>query len=230
MKLHRFFVSKDLGDAHEVVVADSDLYHQIRNVFRFTVGGQVILLDNTGYEYLALVSGFGFGDVSFSIASKRVSKNIPAKELHLFCSLVKKDKFEWIVEKGTELGVSRFIPILSDRSEKKDLNFDRLARIATEAAEQSERATLPVIENVATFESVLKREIPKIAFDPRGDAFVIEHVHFHALVGIFVGPEGGWTEREIFHFKKHGTPRFSLGHGILKTETAALAAASLILL
>lgn len=230
MKLHRFFVSQNLLSAEEVVIRDGDLYHQLRNVFRFTVGGQVILLDNTGYEYLAFISSFGKGDVSFSIASKRMGKNIPEKEIYLFCSIVKKDKFEWVLEKGTELGVSHFIPLLSDRSEKKDINEERALKILKEASEQSERSVMPNLEPISSLEDALSREISKICFDPKGQKFVPEAVHTISTLGVFIGPEGGWTEREIFLFKKHKVPIYSLGKGILKTETAVVSSLSLILL
>lgn len=230
MKLHRFFVNQNLLSAEEVVIRDSDLYHQLRNVFRFTVGGQVILLDNTGYEYLAIVSSFGKGDVSFSIASKRMGKNIPEKEIYLFCSIVKKDKFEWVLEKGTELGVSHFIPLLSDRSEKKDINEERALKILKEASEQSERSVIPSLEQISSLEDALSREISKICFDPKGQKFVSEAVHTTSTLGVFIGPEGGWTEREIFLFKKYKVPIYSLGKGILKTETAVVSSLSLILL
>jgi 16S rRNA (uracil1498-N3)-methyltransferase len=230
MKLHRFFVTQDLSTKKEVVIRDSELHNQLKNVFRFTAGGQVILLDGTGYEYLALVHSFGYGEVTFSIASKRFSKNIPDREIYLFCSIVKKDKFEWILEKGTELGVSRFIPILSDRSEKKDLNFERAQRILKEATEQSERAIIPTIEPIIKFDDLFEKEIPLFVFDPKGDTFVVEHAQKYSPLGICIGPEGGWTERELSLFKRNKMPVYSLGRGVLKTETAALAVSALLLL
>ncbi len=230
MRLHRFFVSQNLLDSDEVVIRDADLYHQLRNVFRFTVGGQVILLDNSGYEYLAMVSSFGRGETTFSIASKRMGKNIPEKEIYLFCSIVKKDKFEWVLEKGTELGVSHFIPLLTDRSEKKEINEERSLKILKEASEQSGRSNIPSLENISSLEDALSREISKICFDPKGQKFVPEAVHNKSTLGVFIGPEGGWTEREIFLFKKNKVPIYSLGKGVLKTETAVVASLSLILL
>jgi 16S rRNA (uracil1498-N3)-methyltransferase len=230
MRLHRFFVNHNLDDKKEVVVKDSELYNQLKNVFRFTVGGQVILLDGSGYEYHSVISSFGFGETSFSIISKRQSKSVPDRELHLICSLIKKNKFEWILEKGTELGVSRFIPVLTQRSEKKSLNMERMQKILKEATEQSERATIPILENVSDLENVLSREIPLLAFDPKGESFVAKHAANYSPLGILIGPEGGWTERELFLFKKNKIPIYSLGKAVLKAETAALAVASLILI
>lgn len=230
MRLHRFFVAGEIPDKGELVIHDEALFHQLKNVFRFTVGGQVILLDNTGYEYHALVSSFEHGDITFSIVSRKESMHIPPREVYLFCSLIKKDKFEWILEKGTELGVTKFVPIISDRSEKKDLNIERGEKILREAAEQSGRATIPELLSPISFEEALKQEFPLFAFDPKGDTFTIEHAHNYSPLGIFVGPEGGWTDREIFLFKQNDVRVYSLGPLVLRAETAAVAISALILL
>jgi len=230
MRLHRFFVSEQIGKERDIVIHDPDLLHQLKNVFRFTTGGQVILLDNTGYEYHSLISRFGFGEIYFTIVRRGASKNIPQREIYLFSSLIKKDKFEWVLEKGTELGVSRFIPLITDRSEKKDLNYERAEKILRESTEQSERAVIPTLEKIKNFEDSLGQNFPCFAFDPKGDVFTIEHAQNFSPLGIFIGPEGGWTDREIFLFKKSGIKVFSLGKGVLRAETAAIAASTLLLL
>jgi 16S rRNA (uracil1498-N3)-methyltransferase len=233
MRLHRFFVTEEIGKSKEVTLRDSGLHHQLKNVFRFTTGGQVVILDNTGYEYHALISAFGYGEVTFSIVKRAVSKNLPSKELILLCSLPKKDKFEWILEKGTEIGVMHFVPIVSDRSEKKDLNIERCEKILKESAEQSGRAMIPTLSGIQTLEEVLDREVkgyPCIVFDPKGEMFVPEHVHSMTSVGAFIGPEGGWTERELYLFKKNKIKSYSLGGMTLRAETAAIVVSTLVLL
>lgn len=230
MRLHRFFLSQEIGDSRELVIQDPGLFHQLKNVFRFTVGGQVILLDNTGYEYHALVSSFEHGAVTFSIVSKEESVHVPPREVYLFCSLIKKDNFEWILEKGTELGVTEFVPIISDRSEKKSLNMERAEKILREASEQSGRATIPRLSSPIPFEQAITQEFPLFAFDPKGDVFTIEHTHNFSPLGVFVGPEGGWTDREIFLFKQNDVKVHTLGSLVLRAETAAIAISALILL
>lgn len=230
MRLHRFFVSEPIDGRESVVFHDAGLAHQFRNVFRFTVGGQVILFDNSGYEYHAMISELQIDSVTFSIISKREGESDPSRELHLFFSMIKKDKFEWILEKGTELGVTTFCPIISDRSEKKNINLERAEKIIREASEQSGRTILPTIEEPKNLSDVLFQEFPCFAFDPKGDVFTVEHAQKYSPLGIFVGPEGGWTEREIFLFKQNDVRVYSLGSPILKAETAALAISALILL
>lgn len=230
MRLHRFFVSDTIGSKKEITVRDSALAHQLKNVFRFTVGGQVILFDNTGYEYHALIGKLGNSDIVFSIASKRMSKTVPDRELFLFFSIVKKDNSEFILQKGTEVGVSHFVPILSDRSEKKGFNLERAQKIVREAAEQSGRAVIPTVGEIVSFDEAISQEFPRFAFDSKGDVFTPEHAQKHSPLGVFIGPEGGWAEREIFLFKKQGVKVYSLGSATLRAETAAIVASSLILL
>lgn len=230
MRLHRFYIKEEIGDKESVIIRDPDLVHQLRTVFRFTVGGQIILFDNTGFEYHILISSFEHGEIVGSVVSKKESKNIPPRELHLFCSVIKKDNFEWVLEKGTELGVTRFIPILSDRSEKKNLNIERAEKILIEASEQSGRAVLPEIAPITDLEDSLNQDFPCFAFHPTGDVFTIEHAQNYSPLGIFIGPEGGWTDREIFLFKKNDIRVYSLGSQTLRAETASVAISSLILL
>lgn len=230
MRLHRFLVKEPIGHVQRLSITDTALVHQFRNVFRFAVGGQVILIDNSGYEYLAMISSINRSEAVVEIVSKRESKNMPPKEVYLFASIIKKDKFEWVVEKGTELGVTHFVPVLSDRSEKKNLREDRLLSIIKEATEQSGRAKMPELHPIVPLETALKAEMALFAFHSEGEPFVYEKFYHHNPVGLFVGPEGGWTEREIFLFKKNNALLISLGGATLRAETAAIAAASLILL
>jgi len=230
MRLHRFFISKEIGDSREITIHDSDLEHQLRNVFRFTTGGQVILFDNSGNDFHVLISAFGKGSVTFGIIRKSESKNIPSRELYLYCSILKKDNFEWVLEKGTELGVTKFIPLVSDRSEKKNINYERAEKILKEASEQSGRSTLPVLEKITSLDEVISLDIPLFAFHLDGDVFTIEHTHTFSPLGVLIGPEGGWTEREIHQFKQQSIKVYSMGNTVLRAETAAIAVSSLILL
>ena len=230
MRLHRFFVSDPIGEEKTVILEDSALVHQLKNVFRFTVGGQVILFDNSGIEYRAMIADLKNGSVTFSIVSSREGQAAPKRELHLFFSLIKKDKMEWILEKGTELGVSAFIPVVSDRSEKKNLNMDRANKILRESSEQSGRTVIPQICDVATFDEVISQDFPCFAFHPKGDVFTIEHTQNYSPLGIFIGPEGGWSAREVFLFKQNNIKVYSIGEQILRAETAAVAISGLILL
>lgn len=230
MRLHRFFVSDTIGEEKSVTLNDSALVHQLKNVFRFTIGGQVILFDNSGIEYRAMIADLQNGSVTFSIVSSREGQADPSRELHLFFSIIKKDKMEWVLEKGTELGVSVFVPIVSDRSEKKNLNMDRADKILRESSEQSGRTIIPQIRDAVTFDEVISQDFPCFAFHPKGDVFTIEHTQNYSPLGIFIGPEGGWSDREIFLFKQNNIKVYSIGEQTLRAETAAIVIPGLILL
>ena len=135
-----------------------------------------------------------------------------------------------MLEKGTELGVSYFHPIISERSEKKNINFERAGKIIKEASEQSGRGSLPSIEELIDFKDSLDNNFPSIAFHPAGDKFNKDDFEKEKVVGIFIGPEGGWSDRELEMFKEKEIKILSLGAQILKAETAAIAVSSLFLL
>src|SRR4051812_300127 len=107
MRLHRFFIEEHLRNKETLILHDSEVIHQWKDVFRLRPTDQIILLDNTGFEYIAEIVLLAKGTAEIKIIDKSVG-NIPDKEIWLFASLVKKDNYEWILEKGTELGVSHF--------------------------------------------------------------------------------------------------------------------------
>ncbi len=228
MRLHRFFVSDPLEGKDSIVIRNRELHHQLKDVFRFQVGARVILLDNSGYEFEATITSFELNNLQFDIASSQKSKNIPQKEITLFASLIKKDNFEWIVEKGTEIGVSHFVPVLSERSEKKALNMERANKIIQEASEQSGRGILPKLFDPVSFEQALTVDVPLFAFHLDGRKLT-EHDLALEKLGILIGPEGGWSEREVALMKEKKIPILSLGDRVLRAETAAIVIPALFL-
>ena len=149
----------------------------------------------------------------------------------LFCSLVKKDNFEWVLEKGTELGVSGFVPILSERSEKKNLNMERGKRIIREASEQSGRGVMPNLYGVHDLSRALETfDMDFVAFDPTGKPFDKDDIMKGGRIGILIGPEGGWSGSELELFRQKDISVYSLGTQVLRAETAAVSISSLLLL
>ena len=230
MRLHRFFIEQEILDSGEVKVADKDLIHQWQKVFRLKSGDRVIIFDGTGFDYVSEFVSLDRNNAVLKIVEKKLNQNIPKKEIHLFQSIIKKDKFELVLEKGTELGVSYFHPIISKRSEKKSINFERAHKIIKEASEQSGRGDLPHMEELANLEDALNNDFVSIAFHPTGNKFNKNDFEKEKIMGIFIGPEGGWSEKELEIFKEKGVKIFSIGRQILRTETAAVAISSLLLL
>ena len=231
MRLHNFFIEEKIGDRSRIEVSDSDLIHQWRQVFRLNTGAVVILLDNSGFEYTAQFTTLTYLKAEFVIIEKRQNKFVPKKEIFLFQALIKPDKFEWILEKGTELGVSHFRPVITHRAILKKLNLTRARKIIKESAEQSGRGMLPSLYEPMKFEELVSTyQFPYVAFDPSGKPWTHKDFETTNALGVLIGPEGGWSEQELALLKAKNIPLISLGTQILRAETAAIAVSSLLLL
>ena len=229
MRLHRFFIGEYIED-NAISVNDIKLIHQWRNVFRFSLGDKVILFDGSGNEFVAEIKALKKGEALLAILEKKKGI-VPERNVWLFVGIPKKTKFELIVEKATELGVSHIVPVITERGEKKGLPEERLRKILKEASEQSGRATIPSLQGIFSLEdALLKHTMPLIVCHPSGDRNVSETFSGKEVIGIFIGPEGGFSERELLLFKKHKSKIISLGPQTLRTETAAIAALTLALL
>src|SRR3989344_3031214 len=116
MRLHRFFIDKRI-EGREITVTEERLINQWKNVFRYKIGDRVLIFDGNGKEFLGEILGIMNHEVRIMVLETKEGK-MPEKRIILCQSLIKKDNMEWVVEKATELGVSKIIPILSERSEK----------------------------------------------------------------------------------------------------------------
>lgn len=235
MRLHRFYVTEPIGSKKEVTVYSDELANQLSRVFRLKTGDRVVLFDGSGFDYECVISDIRKDDknlVTFHVGKSMPSRFMPARdgrEIILCAAVVKKDIFEWIVEKATELGVTKIIPVMAERSEKKNLNAERLNKIAIEASEQSGRGTVPEIAPITDLAQALKlvadSRVPALAFHLEG-----ESLSKHASTGpvaLFIGPEGGWSPEEVKMFHTNKIRTVSLGAQVLRAETAVVAALSL---
>ncbi len=228
MKLQRFFGAKAIEDRQPYIIPSLELIHQLKSVFRLAKGDRVILFDNSGYDFIAVIDSFDKEGVSFSILEKRENNVRPKRETYLFASIVKRDTFEWIVEKATELGVAHIVPIISDRTEKQGLNRTRLTKVSIEASEQSGRSTVPEIHDILKLADSIANYsyLESIVWEPSAEKFKKEEFAGAEAMGVYIGPEGGWTERELEMFKKAGMKICSLGPQVLRAETAVIAVLS----
>ena len=231
MRLHRFFIDEHLEGKREILLRDFELLNQWRNVLRLRADDTILLLDGSGYEYLSRIISLTRDEMAIEVGERKVSENISQKELTLFPALFKRDCFEWMIDKGTELGVSHFVPVISERSEKKTLNDERTRKIIKEASEQSGRGKQPDLHEVIELEKVFDEYLyPVLAFHPEGEKFNAEKFSDVSPLGILIGPEGGWSDREIEFLKSKNVPIYSLGSQVLRAETAAIAISTLLLL
>jgi len=240
--MHRFFVTEEGLRGQQVVFAAPQA-HQICNVLRMKPGEQVIVLDNIGCEYVVILTKISPQEVIGGVMSKQQTQNEPHTQITLYQSLLAREKFEWVLQKCTEVGVTCFVPIVTERSIVRrqeavtQRKLSRWRRIVAEAAEQSERGRIPQIKSPVNFADAISG---LDGFDrcligtPQTDGkSVREILRFGKTepvnIALFIGPEGGFTDKEVRLAQANGVKPFSLGHRILRTETAAVVATSLIL-
>lgn len=235
MRLHRFYINTPISE-NNFDITDRDLIHQWRSVFRYNVGSQVILFDGGGVDYLVMITSLRNSGASVEMVEKKNNKNKPKINLWLCVGIIKKDNFELAVQKATELGVSHIVPVLCERSEKKNLKLDRLQKIVIESSEQSGRGEVPIIHEIIELSELCKTELytlpkEKIVLHPEGQ-YIGDFLQAKDTkeLAVFIGPEGGWGDREVKEFAEHNIPSISLGSQILRAETAAIAVSSLLLL
>jgi 16S rRNA (uracil1498-N3)-methyltransferase len=230
MRLHRFYINQSIEKGKEIRIDNPELLHQWIKVFRLSSSDRVIVFNGNGKEYEGYFRVLTKKEaVLFLDKEKNIENNIKTR-LHIFQSIIKKDNFELIIQKGTEIGVSAFHPIISERSEKKDLNIERLNKIAVEASEQSGRGSIPEIFN--------PKEMIESISDFKGKLFVLDFdgknisdIKFsNEEVGILIGPEGGWSDEERKSFKKLKIETISVGNNVLRAETATVVVSALVLL
>ena len=204
-------------------IYNSKLLHQWTHVFRYTSGDEVFLFspETPGTDFLYRISSISKQAITLVPVSS-APNILPSRDMTLVMALVKKDTFETIVRQATELGVSRIIPVTASRSEKKNLNFERLHSIATEAAEQSGRGTVPEITDILTFEEAMTKTEGEanIVGSLQGKPF--ETVENGKVICLWVGPEGGWAEEEEKEFRNKGFTMMKLTETVLKADTAAV--------
>ena len=237
--MHRFFVDPQCFSGNRIVLP-ADTAHQIRKVLRLRVGAAIMVLDNSGAEYEVVLRQVDKQQVVGEAIAKRPCPNEPSIHLTLYQALMKRDKFEWVLQKGTEIGVSQFVPIITRRSLVQDVDIKankqaRWHKIITEAAEQSRRGRIPELHPPQT----LAQAVAAHPAQPGLIAWEEEQgLHLRrALAGwerpsrisLFIGPEGGFAADEIEAAQSVGIRAITLGKRILRAETAALVASALVL-
>lgn len=242
--MDRFFLIPNKIVDGEITFRE-DLSKQIRKVLRLdTRKDAVIVLDNSGWEYLVQLDGLAGNLVTGHIMGKQKGREEPSVKLNLAYSLARREKIEWIIQKGTELGITGFVPYTSSRSLVQDLKMnrarqDRLESIAREASEQSMRAKLPVILPVTSYEEMLKNtadhDLKLIAWEGTAIVQRISSETLKPLAGtdqkslvLLIGPEGGFSADEVKLAEEYGFQQISFGNSILRMETACIAGSAIL--
>ena len=226
----RLFVDRLLAQGDEVHI-DGGSAHYLLSVMRLKQGAPVKLFDDRSGEYLATVASAGKRDLVLSIEGKlREREEVP--DLWLCAALIKKPRFDMILEKATELGVRRIVPLITRRSVADKLNPDRARAATVEAAEQCARTALPELSEPMKLESILKDwpsdRILFFADEEGGEPALAAMRANPGAAALLIGPEGGFDDSERAAIRAHPQARpLTLGPRILRAETAAIAATAL---
>ena len=240
--MYRFFVKEEQLKGEMVSICGDD-YNHIRNVLRMKIGEEVLLCDGNDKEYTAEIVSYEADSVVTRITDMSgASRELPAK-ITLFQGFPKGDKLEQIIQKAVELGVYGIVPVMMKRSvvrlddKKAAKKVERYNNIALSAAKQSKRGIIPKVNDVMSFEQALhfakELDYVIIPFECAEGMDYSRRVMAEAVksdsIGIFIGPEGGFDASEIERLKEIGGKIITLGHRILRTETAGITALSILM-
>ncbi|MBP7964790.1 MAG: 16S rRNA (uracil(1498)-N(3))-methyltransferase [Caldilineaceae bacterium] len=239
--MHRFFLT-DTPIQPGAPVDLTPIVHQVRAVLRLGVGDHVVLLDNRGGAFLAEIRALDRKSAQGFVLESVAISGEPTVAVTLFQCSLKADKFEWVLQKGTELGVTRFVPVVSRRSVVRPVaalakKAERWQAIIREAAEQCGRGRLPVLADPVEFvEALPVAEAHTPCFLPWEEAAIGSRSLGAVLdpkkdraVNLLIGPEGGLDPAEVALAQAAGWQIVTLGPRILRAETAALAGVTVIM-
>jgi 16S rRNA (uracil1498-N3)-methyltransferase len=240
--MRRFFVASPALDADEIEL-DAALSRRLARVLRLRVGEEVALFDGSGSEARARIERMEDRSVSVAVVERYDAPAEPDTKLHLYQSITKGERFEWLLEKGTEIGVTRFVPIVASRAvvkTRESNRLDRWRRIVVEAAEQCGRGAVPIVEAPIPFIDALAGAPGVVVFPyenalagaPNIDTVLrlsIDAVFALNEVSILIGPEGGWEVSEVAAAIAVGAQVVTLGERVLRSETAGLVATTVAL-
>ena len=230
--MHRFFSPPDNFAEHTVTLNTEETRH-LRDVLRLKAGEIVNVFDGAGREFVCKIA-----DIRKSGAALEIVKNTTPRapesafKLTLAAVMLKGDKYDLVVQKAVELGVTEMVPLWSARCDIRSKDslgrVERWRKIALEASKQAGRATLLKIEEPVTFVDFIgQAELPMVMFSERDGERLSLDSNTERVTAI-VGPEGGWDDSEIEAARSSGTSVITLGGRILRAETAAIAITAIL--
>ncbi len=238
--MHKFFVDESQIDSINIKVIDKDVKH-MRDVLRLKLNDKIIISSNN-INYLCAIVAIDKHEILNKIISKSEGVSEPKIEITLYQGLSKGSKMDFILQKGTEIGVNHFYPVATYRSvvkinelKKEQGKLERWNLITEEAAKQCKRDYIPKVHNILTFDDMIKLLdgeaniiVPYESEEGLSIGKALEHISGNKI-HLIIGPEGGFEESEIEKLEKIGCKIVTLGHRILRTETAGFVASTIIL-
>lgn len=241
--MHWFYVEHSQITETQITITGDDVNH-IKNVLRMEKGEHVVICDGQGKDYYCAIDRLENDRIIAQILEINDTESELPVKYYLFQGIPKKDKMELVIQKAVELGAYEIIPVAMKRcvakieNEKKEKKkLERWQSIATSAAKQSGRGIIPQIHSVVSFAEALQIAkdldctiIPYEQADGiKHSKECLEHAVKQKTVGIFIGPEGGFDDKEIAQALESGFSTITLGKRILRTETAGLTILSILM-
>ncbi len=221
--LPRLFVRSPLAEGARIDL-DAGQANYLGNVMRLGEGAKLLAFDGSSGEWIARIAEAGKKRMALAVG-RRTREPETISDVWLAFAPVKRNQTDWLVEKATELGVARLIPVMTRRTIAERVKLERLEAIAIEAAEQCGRTRLPAIEAPVQLAQLLKQGGRQLYFADEGGGDPAASTFKPGAATILVGPEGGFTDEERAAIRAVPTAvPISLGPRILRAETAALAA------
>ena len=232
-----FYITKEMINGSFATITGEEAKH-IGKVLRMKKGDSVTLCDGEGTFYDARLTSFDEKSVTAEILSSRCAETEPKVKVTLYQGIPKNPKLETIIQKATEVGIVKIVPVDTNRAvakiDKKE-KLERLRKIALEASKQSKRGIVPKVGNVLSFKDAVKEakeaELSLIPYEEEEENSIKKALSGTSAktISVMIGPEGGFDKEEIEFAKSMGVIPVTLGKRILRTETAGLVVSSVIL-
>ncbi len=240
--MYHFFVDNNNISDKEIIITGSDVNH-IKNVLRLRENDKILISDGQGSDFYCIISEINNEEIVTTIESRLEESNELPSKIYLFQGLPKNDKMELIIQKAVELGAYEIIPVAMKNcvvkldSKKETSKLKRWEAIAESAAKQSKRCIIPSIHNVLNFKQAIEYaselDINIVPYENQKGIDetrrVVDSIEPGQSIGIFIGPEGGFDEKEIEYAISQSFIPLTLGRRILRTETAGLAMLSILM-
>ena len=240
--MRRFYLPNQTFELNKaLVIQNASEIHHMTNVLRFKKGDEVIIFNDEKKEAVCVIETFSTNQINLTVKKIIEKKEKKLPKIILGCAVPKKGKFEWIIEKCTELGVNEIYPMKTKRTEvvfsadKMKAKIKRFQTVAVNAAKQCQRNDVPKILPMTSLEDVIKKDfgfslklIPCLIKDRKP---ILEILSSHCeieSVSVLIGPEGDFTEEEVNKALALGYVPVSLGETTLKVETAAISVISCV--
>jgi len=232
MRSHRFYTPIDLSENTSIELP-SDAAHHCAHVLRYKVGDHLTVFNGDGFDYSAKIEKIEKKSCEIKISNKNNPKNESPLKIHLVQGIARGDKMDLIIQKAIELGVSEITPLFTERCNVKldgkrlDKKLQHWNKTIISACEQSGRAIIPKLNSPISIEKLQRKNIDSIYLEPTAEKRLAD-LSIKQSVRLLIGPEGGFSEKDLTYLASINCIGIKIGSRILRTETAGLAAVSIL--